>query len=191
MFFYGCRYELFLSLHFEVNCSLALSTPSTQVKIFLRGLKGNSVFASDAARKSSLVDPNKVFLGNLNWNVTAVELKEICKRFGDVAHVKVVKNHYTGRSKGIAFVRFCDPISATAALTTLNGYELYGRVVVCDNVEEKPKLTKKQRKLAEKIAGWEAAARDAEFNADGALAVGASDEVTGGHDGNEVSSSVE
>lgn len=191
MLLYSGRYDLFPRIFLPVNRSIALSTPVTHVSIFLHGSKGNSVFASDAARKSSLVDPNKVFLGNLNWNVTAAELKEICKRFGDVAHVKVVKNHYTGRSKGIAFVRFCDPISATAALTTLNGYELYGRLVVCDNVEEKPKLTKKQRKLAEKIAGWEAAARDAEFDVDGALAVGASDEVTGSNDGNEVSNIIE
>ena len=170
---------------------VALSSLFIHSISFSNGLKGNSVFASDAARKSSLVDPNKVFLGNLNWNVTAPELKELCKRFGDVAHVKVVKNHYTGRSNGIAFVRFCDPISATAALTTLNGYELHGRLLVCDNVEEKPKLTKKQRKLAEKIAGWEAAARDAEFSVGSALAAGADEKDTDSDGDNKMSSSNE
>lgn len=123
-----------------------------------------------------------MFLGNLNWNVTASELKTMCRRFGDVAHVKVVKNHYTGNSKGIAFVRFCDPISATAALTTLHGQELYGRLIVCDNVEEKPKLTKKQRKLADKIAGWEAAKAAGEGGFDIVNALSAGAEQEGGED---------
>jgi RNA recognition motif-containing protein len=155
------------------------------------GPTGNSIFVSDAARKKSLHDPNKVFLGNLNWNVTALELKTLCRRFGDVAHVKVVKNHYTGNSKGIAFVRFCDPISATAALTTLNGLELYGRLIVCDNVEEKPKLTKKQRKLADKIAGWDAAkvAGEGGFDLEDVLLAGT--EQAGGEDQDEDDEQVE
>ena len=40
------------------------------------------------------------------------------------------------RSQGFAFVRFCDPISATSALSALPGTLLHGRPLRCSEVTE-------------------------------------------------------
>ena len=115
-------------------------------------LRNNKILRQNEDRKNSFKDPSKVFIGNLHWNTTKSDLTELCGRFGDVAHVKVIMNHYTGNSKGIAFVKYCDPVSATSALSTLDGYEFpagSGRKLVCDNVEEKEKVKLKKGKAAQ------------------------------------------
>jgi RNA recognition motif-containing protein len=115
-------------------------------------LTGNSILVKNAARKESLKDPNKIFVGNMHWNTTKADLMALGSKFGSVAHVKVVMNHYTKLSKGFGFIRFCDPISATSALSSLPGTELHGRALRCDNVEEKEKPKKKKGKSAQLLA---------------------------------------
>ena len=47
--------------------------------------------------------------------------------------------------QGFGFVRFCNPISASSALSALPGTIINGRPVVCDNVEEKEKAKKRKK----------------------------------------------
>lgn len=49
---------------------------------------------------------NKVFVGNLNYNVTDEELSAEFSSCGVVTECKVIKDYSTGRSKGFAFVSF-------------------------------------------------------------------------------------
>lgn len=62
-------------------------------------LKGNSILQHDSFRKSTQTDPNKIFLGNLDFGTTVDEIEAFVGQYGEVAHIKLVKNHYTGRSK--------------------------------------------------------------------------------------------
>ena len=48
-------------------------------------------------------------------------------------------------------MKFCDPISSTAALSSLDGVVFQGRKIVCDNVEEKEKVKKKKGKRAQAL----------------------------------------
>jgi len=61
--------------------------------------KGNSIMVNNLVRQKAFKDPNKIFVGNLNFTTTTDDLKNLCKQYGEVAHVKLVKNHYTGNSK--------------------------------------------------------------------------------------------
>jgi hypothetical protein len=60
---------------------------------------------SDAAPKNSLHDPNKVFLSNLNWNVAALELKTLCRRFWDMTSEFYFHHRYNWHTYD-GFVRF-------------------------------------------------------------------------------------
>jgi RNA recognition motif-containing protein len=43
---------------------------------------------------------NKLFIGGLSWNIDWQELKDICKEYGEVGRVNVIKDRVTGKSKG-------------------------------------------------------------------------------------------
>ena len=60
---------------------------------------GNSIMRENQRRRAELKDPSKIFIGNLAWNTTKDELTSVCKSHGDVAHVKIVRDHFTQKSK--------------------------------------------------------------------------------------------
>ncbi|MBN1618416.1 RNA-binding protein [Candidatus Dojkabacteria bacterium] len=76
---------------------------------------------------------NKVFVGNLSWNVDDDQLKEFFSQVGTVEEAVVIKDRFKNRSKGFGFVTFSTPEEAQKAIEELNGKELDGRAI---NVSE-------------------------------------------------------
>ena len=70
-----------------------------------------------------------IYVGNLSYEVTEEDLKESFEVFGEVEIVKVIKDNYTGRSKGFGFVEMSDNADAQSAINGLNDKELKGRTV--------------------------------------------------------------
>ncbi|MCI5220727.1 MAG: hypothetical protein D3914_16430 [Candidatus Electrothrix sp. LOE2] len=46
----------------------------------------------------------KLFIGSLPYNITENELTELFGEYGSVVSADLVKDHFTGRSKGFSFV---------------------------------------------------------------------------------------
>lgn len=70
---------------------------------------------------------NKIFVGNLAWEVTAEMLKPLFATHGDVANVYIAMDEYTGRSRGFGFVEMQTPEAAAEAMEKLNNLPLLGR----------------------------------------------------------------
>ena len=70
-----------------------------------------------------------IYVGNLSYEVTEEDLKESFEVFGEVEIVKVIKDNYTGRSKGFGFVEMSNNADAQSAINGLNDKELKGRTV--------------------------------------------------------------
>jgi len=68
-----------------------------------------------------------IYVGNLSYEVTEEDLKEAFQVFGEVDNVKVIKDNYTGRSKGFGFVEMPSKSEAQSAIEGLNGKDLKGR----------------------------------------------------------------
>ena len=68
-----------------------------------------------------------IYVGNLSYEVTEEELKEAFAVFGKVDTVKVIKDNYTGRSKGFGFVEMSAKAEAQSAIEGLNGKDLKGK----------------------------------------------------------------
>ena len=68
-----------------------------------------------------------IYVGNLSYEVTEEDLKEAFEVFGEVDTVKVIKDKYTGRSKGFGFVEMSANAEAQSAIEGLNGKDLKGR----------------------------------------------------------------
>jgi RNA recognition motif-containing protein len=71
----------------------------------------------------------KIFVGNLSWNATEDELKQLFGEFGEVVSVRIVTDPYTGRSKGFAFVEMADDAACTAAIEKLDNFALQNRPI--------------------------------------------------------------
>ena len=74
-----------------------------------------------------------IYLGNLSYEVTEQELQRAFEAFGEVESVSIIKDKFSGRSKGFGFVEMPDKANALSAINELNGKELKGRTL---NVNE-------------------------------------------------------
>ena len=70
-----------------------------------------------------------IYVGNLSYEVTEEDLKEAFGVFGEVETVRVLKDNYSGRSKGFGFVEMPNNADAQSAISSLNDTELKGRTV--------------------------------------------------------------
>lgn len=69
----------------------------------------------------------RLYVGNLSYETTADELKELFSASGVVASADLVMDRQTGRSKGFAFIEMDSEATAKAAIEALHDTELNGR----------------------------------------------------------------
>jgi RNA recognition motif-containing protein len=69
----------------------------------------------------------KLYVGNLPFNATETEVRELFGSHGAIESVNVITDRDTGRSRGFGFVEFQDESSAQAAQRALDGAEMGGR----------------------------------------------------------------
>ena len=74
-----------------------------------------------------------IYVGNLSRDVTEDDLRQLFEGFGQITSVNIIKDKFSGESRGFGFVEMPDKESAQAAINGLNGKELKGRTL---NVNE-------------------------------------------------------
>ena len=72
----------------------------------------------------------KLFVGNLDWGATDEELKDMFTEFGEIEEAIIIKDKFSGRSKGFGFVTFVNEEDADKAIEALNGKDFKGRDLV-------------------------------------------------------------
>ena len=63
----------------------------------------------------------KIYVGNLPYEVTEEELRQEFGTFGEVSSISIIKDKYTGRSRGFGFVEMAIVPEGRAAIAGLNG----------------------------------------------------------------------
>ncbi len=71
----------------------------------------------------------KLFVGNLSFQVSDIELEDAFRQYGAVASAKVIVDRRTGRSRGFGFVEMSAEDQAQQAIEALNGFEIKGRPI--------------------------------------------------------------
>jgi RNA recognition motif-containing protein len=74
-----------------------------------------------------------IYVGNLSYEVTEDDLQQAFEAFGQVESVRIIKDKYSGQSKGFGFVEMPAKAEAQSAIEGLNDKELKGRTL---NVNE-------------------------------------------------------
>jgi RNA recognition motif-containing protein len=85
----------------------------------------------------------KLFIGNLPYDITEPEVLELFSQYGEVVSANLVIDHFSGRSKGFAFVEMSTRSEGHRAMETLNKMEYKHRDLVCN--EAKPMKKNKRR----------------------------------------------
>ncbi len=84
---------------------------------------------------------NKLYVGNLSYNVRDDDLQQAFAQYGNVSSAKVMMDRDTGRSKGFGFVEMGSDAEAQSAINGMNGQSLDGRAIVVNEArprEERP-----------------------------------------------------
>ena len=78
----------------------------------------------------------KLYVGNLDYTTTEQDLETLFSEHGELLSTTVVKDRYSGRSKGFGFVEFANNEDAQKAKQALNGQDLKGRALRVDDARE-------------------------------------------------------
>jgi cold-inducible RNA-binding protein len=82
-----------------------------------------------------------IYVGNLSHEVTEDSLREAFEPFGQVESVNIIKDRFSGESRGFGFVEMPSKQEAEKAIEEMNGKDLMGRAV---NVNEaRPKTNRR------------------------------------------------
>jgi RNA recognition motif-containing protein len=79
-----------------------------------------------------------LYVGNLPFNSTEDQIRELFSTVGDVDSVKIITDRETGRSRGFCFVEM---ENAEGAISGLNGKDLDGRKITVSEAREREPRT--------------------------------------------------
>ncbi len=68
-----------------------------------------------------------IYVGSLSYKASEDDLKQAFEGFGQVESIKIIKDRYSGESRGFGFVEMPNKEEAQSAIEGLNGKELKGR----------------------------------------------------------------
>lgn len=83
-----------------------------------------------------------IYIGNLSPEVTDKDLQEAFETFGEVTSAKVIKDNFSGASRGFGFVEMPKNAEADSAVKGLNGKELKGKALKIS--EARPRSEKRR-----------------------------------------------
>ncbi|MFA5066150.1 MAG: RNA-binding protein [Dehalococcoidia bacterium] len=70
-----------------------------------------------------------IYVGNLAYEVTEGDIRTEFEAFGEVSSVAIIKDNYSGQSKGFGFVEMPKLQEGQAAIAGLNGKKLKERAI--------------------------------------------------------------
>ena len=97
--------------------------------MILNPASGNSLWKVTVCRTVKHHMSNKLFVGNLSFNVTENDLNDAFAAFGTVTETNLMMDRTTGRPRGFGFVTMASPAEAEKAIEAMNGKELDGRAL--------------------------------------------------------------
>lgn len=79
-----------------------------------------------------------IYVGNLSRDVTEEDLRQTFEAFGKVESVTIIKDKFSGESRGFGFVEMPAKAEAQSAITGVNGKELKGRPLKVNEARPRP-----------------------------------------------------
>nr|MBC7245046.1 RNA-binding protein [Chloroflexota bacterium] len=93
----------------------------------------------------------KLYVGNLNYSVTADALRNLFTTIGEVVSATIISDRMTNVSKGFGFVEMATDEAARDAINRLNGQEFEGRQITV--AEARPPRERQERRYDDRRGG--------------------------------------
>jgi len=84
-----------------------------------------------------------IYAGNLSYDVTDEDLQTAFETYGQVTSANVIKDRFSGESRGFGFVEMASKEEGKAAIEALNGTQLKGKSITVN--EARPKSNDRSR----------------------------------------------
>ena len=87
-----------------------------------------------------------MYIGNLPYNVSEEELREMFSEFGTVDSIKLIIDKFSGQSKGFGFIQMSNNSEADQAIKALNKTNVKGRDIKVNQAEPQGKRTQRKQR---------------------------------------------
>ena len=77
-----------------------------------------------------------VYVGGLAYSLSEGDVLCIFSQWGEIEDMHLVRDDDTGKSKGFAFIKYCDQRSTALAVDNFNGAKVLGRTIRCDHCQD-------------------------------------------------------
>ncbi|MCE5195520.1 MAG: RNA-binding protein [Nitrospiraceae bacterium] len=81
----------------------------------------------------------KLYVGNISFQATEEDLKELFAKSGEVESVKIITDAQTGKPRGFGFVEMATREDAKRAIESVNGMMLMERALVVNEAKPQQK----------------------------------------------------
>lgn len=78
-----------------------------------------------------------IYVGNLAREVTEEQLRQTFEAYGQVGSASIIKDKFSGESRGFGFIEMPSKDEAQAAIDGLNGKEVSGRTIKVSEANER------------------------------------------------------
>jgi RNA recognition motif-containing protein len=126
-----------------LSFSFILQTQLLELRGTLETLKASEVFYSLLKYNRRKYVEKKLYVGNISFQATEEDLRELFAKSGDVESVKMITDQITGKPKGFGFVEMATEEDAKKAITALNGTSFKDRSITV--AEAKPQQPREKR----------------------------------------------
>jgi RNA recognition motif-containing protein len=79
-----------------------------------------------------------IYVGNLTDEVNEQDLRNVFEAFGQVESVNILKDRFSGKSKGFGFLKMSSQDEAQMAIKEANGTDLKGTAIRVDEAHPRP-----------------------------------------------------
>jgi RNA recognition motif-containing protein len=79
-----------------------------------------------------------IYVGNLSYDISEENLRQVFEQFGKVESVSIIKDKFSGQSKGFGFVEMPSKVEGQSAIDGLNGQEKNGRALKVNEARPAP-----------------------------------------------------
>jgi RNA recognition motif-containing protein len=82
-----------------------------------------------------------IYVGNLSFDTTEDDLRNAFAAYGEVSSVSIIKDKFSGQSRGFGFVEMSGKPEAHAAMQSLSGTNLHGRNLTVNEAKPREERT--------------------------------------------------
>jgi RNA recognition motif-containing protein len=102
------------------------------------------VLSKQTARLRAGENQMNIYVGNISRESTENEVRQAFEEYGEVTSVNIIKDKFTGNSKGFGFVEMPNKEEAENAIKNLDGHRLNGRVL--NVAEARPRTERRENR---------------------------------------------